>query len=466
MKKKKLIIILVIVVIIVMGVFFGSNYLQQKAKVDQLARFQTAAIERGDLETIIGATGTVHAEQSTTLAWQTSGRIGEINVALDDHVEKGDILASLDNSSLPQSIILAESDLISAQKALENLINSELAQEQAYQAYVTALDKLEKATKGRENLNHPRSNKNTIELARSDYILAQDNVKKLEKDYDNYFSILSEDDTNRAVFMSSLATARKQRDSALSKLNWLLSKPDTIEIEKADAELNVAQATLEDATREWERFKNGVDPRDIAAAKARVAAIEATLKLAQLEAPFLGTITATSSKVGDQVSAGTVSFRIDDLSRLLVDMDITEVDINRINVGQPVTISFDAILDKEFNGLVTEVGRVGTVTQGIVNFKVTIEITNPDESVRPGMTAAINIITSQLKNVLLVPNRAVRYLDGQRVIYLLKDGIQQSVEIKIGASSETNSEIVSGDVKEGDLVILNPSIEMNIMMDM
>lgn len=92
---------------------------------------------------------------------------------------------------------------------------------------------------------------------------------------------------------------------------------------------------------------------------------------------------------------------------------------------------------------------------------MTIELLDPDASVLPGMTAAVNIITSNLKNILLIPNRAVRMVDGQRVIYLMKNGVPTKVEITLGASSDTMSELLSGDVKEGDVIILNPSIDFS-----
>src|SRR5690606_4543795 len=145
-----------------------------------------------------------------------------------------------------------------------------------------------------------------------------------------------------------------------------------------------------------------------------------TLKLARLEAPFNGTVTEVRSKVGDQVTPGTVSFRIDDLSRLLVDVQVPEVDINRIQVGQSARLTFDAIPGQEYMGKVVEVGRVGTPVGGVVNFTVTLELSNADEQVKPGMTAAVTILVQQLEDVLLVPNRAVRLREGQRVVYVLR----------------------------------------------
>jgi HlyD family secretion protein len=164
--------------------------------------------------------------------------------------------------------------------------------------------------------------------------------------------------------------------------------------------------------------------------------------------------------VGDLVSAGTTSFRIDDLNKLLVDVDVPEVDINSIKVGQPAVLTFDAISNKEYSSKVIEVGSVGEGTTGVVNFKVTMQILNPDEQVKPGMTAAVSITVTQLKDVLTVPNRAVRTVNNQTVVYVLRGGIPMPVTIELGASSDSRSEIVSGDLKEGDQVVLNPPTNM------
>jgi len=141
---------------------------------------------------------------------------------------------------------------------------------------------------------------------------------------------------------------------------------------------------------------------------------------------------------------------------MLVDVDIPEIDINRIKVGQPASLTFDAIQNKSYQGEVTAVAQVGSNGQGVVNFRVTIVLLNPDELVHPGMTAALSIIINQLEDVLLVPNRAVRTVDNQRVVYILQNNLPVAVPIEIGVSSDTFSELVAGDLKEGDLIVLNP----------
>jgi HlyD family secretion protein len=220
--------------------------------------------------------------------------------------------------------------------------------------------------------------------------------------------------------------------------------------------LQVAISNLEKARQDYEKWKDGPSAEDIAAIEARIAAAQATLNLAHLTAPFSGTITEVKIKAGDQVSPGSVAIRIDDLASLLVDVRISEVDVNRIRVGQDASLVFDAILNKTYQGKVKEVSPVGTVTQGVVDFIVTIELTNADQDVKPGMTAAVNIVVNQLSDVLLVPNRAVRLSGGKRIVYVLRDGQHVAVPITLGASSETYSEVIEGELRVGDEVILNP----------
>jgi HlyD family secretion protein len=144
----------------------------------------------------------------------------------------------------------------------------------------------------------------------------------------------------------------------------------------------------------------------------------------------------------------------------LVDVEVPEVDINRIQIGQRAIMTFDAIQGREYQGLVTNVARVGIQTQGLVNFIVTVELTDPDEDVLPGMTAAVNLVVAQLNDVLLVPNRAVRLRDGQRVVYILRNGVAEPVNVTIGSSSETVSEVIEGDLRPGDVIVLNPTAEL------
>lgn len=451
--RRTIITILIIAVIGVLGFFGYQRYQQMQAAAN--TNYQTTTVTRGDLTASVGATGTVRSNQTAILNWQLTGKVGEVNAALGDLVESGQVLAVLDEKSLPQSVILARADLVTARRSLDNLQNSEVAQAQANQALVLAKKELQDALEARESKNYSRASEDTVDELRASYIIALDAVGEAEEYYDR-FDGLPQDDPVRAAAFSQLAGARRNRDRALANLNYVLGRPDDQEISEADARVELAQARLKDAEREWDRLREGPDPDDIAAAEARITALEATLDQVQMEAPFAGTITDVQVNPGDQAAPGSAVFRIDDLSRLLVDVQITEVDINRIKVGQPASMSFDAILEKQFSGKVIEVAQVGNVVQGVVNFNVTIQLDEAGGEVRPGMTAAVTIITDLVENALIVPNRAVRLRDGERVVFRLIDGQPVITPITLGRSADTTSEVVGGELKEGDVLVLNP----------
>ncbi|MGB9898886.1 HlyD family secretion protein, partial [Thermanaerothrix sp.] len=304
--KRKWILYLVIAILVI-AAFLGLRA-WQSARAALNTNFQTEPLQRGTLTATVGATGTVRANQTAILAWQTSGQIGKITVAVGDTVKAGQVLAELEKSSLAQNIILAEADLVTAKRNLDNLLHSDLARAQAQLALAQAQKNLKEAQKRRQSKDYARASQATIDEARANYILAQNEYERQKEIYESVAG-LPEDDPRRALALSNLANAQRARDRALANLNYLLGKPDELEIAEADANVALAEAQLKDAQREWERLKNGPDPLDIQAAQARIAALEATLKLARLEAPFNGTVTEVRSKVGDQVTPGTISFR-------------------------------------------------------------------------------------------------------------------------------------------------------------
>lgn len=428
----------------------------QNAKNSATASLQTVEATRGELVAIIGATGTVRANQTADLKWQTNGRIGQIHVEVGDKVSSETVLAELLQTSLSQSIILAQSDLVDAQRKLDNLLHSNLQQAQAQLSLANAKDAYDRAVwSGLQGDTARTTNQNSIDAARAAVTLAQDKVDSAEETFSK-FKDNDEDDPIRAGALSTLANARQNLENAKRDLNFLVQNPNEKELAISEGKVALARAEYEDAQREWERLKDGPDPDDIVAAESRIASIEATIGLAQIVAPFGGTVTEVIGMTGDQVSAGSAVFRLDDLSRLFVDVEVPEIDINRILIGQSVDLSFDAISNKTYQGRVHSVAQVGRVQNGLVNFSVVIEILNADEQVLPGMTAAVNIIISQIEDALIVPNRAIRLVDNQQVVYILKNGEPIAVNITIGSSSDSMSEVIAGDLKEGDKVILNP----------
>jgi RND family efflux transporter MFP subunit len=167
-------------------------------------------------------------------------------------------------------------------------------------------------------------------------------------------------------------------------------------------------------------------------------------------APFDGTISAVNVKVGDTAS-GAVATIIS--SQNLARATFNETDIVNVKVGQPVTITFDALPDLALTGKVSVVDTVGTVSQGVVSYGVQVALDMPNASVKPGMSDSIAIITNVKQDVLLVPNSAVSTKQGVSSVQTMgSSGVPQETQVTIGLSNDTMTEIVSG-LNEGDTVV-------------
>jgi multidrug efflux pump subunit AcrA (membrane-fusion protein) len=100
---------------------------------------------------------------------------------------------------------------------------------------------------------------------------------------------------------------------------------------------------------------------------------------------------------------------------------------------------------------------VGSVSQGIVNYPVTVRVTDADASILPGMTASVTIITDQVDDALLVPNKAIRTSSGQKSVTVLFEGQQISVPVMVGLTGSSMTEVISDQLREGDVVVLSGS---------
>ncbi len=504
MKKKSMLITGLVVVTLIAAVVGYRVWASSQSASSNVT--QTATVTRGSLSSTLSSSGNTRAGQSATIVWQTSGKVGEVTLKPGDLVEENQVLAALDPTTLSTEMIKAKQDLIEAQQNLDDLLNSKLQQAQALQAVVdaqqaldsmkqkaaeeasqaqlalaNAQDALKTAQQKRNAMNYPHStDKLVIEKAETDYLLAKAAYKEAYKQYKKYEKKnLTNMDRVRAL--NNLMTARQKMDQAFATYNWYLQGYTDIEIAQADAAVAVAQANLEaaqaewdrlkngaseaaialaeatlaDAQREYERVKNGPSQADIAAAQAAVDAAQASLDHARLLAPFAGTITQVNVKTGDLVSSGDIAFRIDDLSSVYIDLEISEVDLASLKVGQQAVIEFDAIPDAQYSGEVIQIGMVGSISQGVVNYPVTVRVTNADENIRPGMTASVTITTAQVDDALLVPNKAIRTVNGQQIVTVLFEGQQITVPVSVGLVGNSMSQVISDQLREGDSVVIN-----------
>ena len=265
----------VILLILVAG-FFIINSLRNRSSTSDA--YQTAIVERSDLIAIVGATGVVEAKQTTELNWQTTGRVDHVFADVNTLVKAGEILADLADNTLPQSVILAQSDLVTARKNLEDLINSNTSSAEAYRNLLTAESDLRDAKEDRDDWNYNGANWDRINTARAEFIRLEEELKVYQSAYETVVDLPAKD-SKRIEAKAALDKAQLARDKALRTINYILGKSYDRQVAEDFADYDFALSKVQDAQREWERVKAGANKDDISAAEARVAASEATVSL-------------------------------------------------------------------------------------------------------------------------------------------------------------------------------------------
>ena len=201
----------------------------------------------------------------------------------------------------------------------------------------------------------------------------------------------------------------------------------------------------------------------------------ANIGYAKIYSPVNGVVLSRAVDEGQTVASGfstpTLFTIAEDLSKMQVVADVDEADIGEVKEGQKVTFTVDAFPDETFSGAVTQIRLQSTTTSNVVTYEVVINAPNPDLKLKPGLTANVNIGTLSLNDVLLVPDRALRYTpstiqnnrqsdesnqsnsQNKKYIWLMSEtGMPERREITAGASDGINTQILSG-LKEGDVVI-------------
>jgi len=221
-------------------------------------------------------------------------------------------------------------------------------------------------------------------------------------------------------------------------------------------------------------------------AVAQVARDRTNLDYSVIRSPVSGVVVSRVVDVGQTVAASfqaPVLFTIaKDLSQMQIDTSYAEADVGNIKVGQPASFHVDAFPNRNFSGVVRQVRLNPTTVQNVVTYDVVITVENPDQVLLPGMTAYVNIVTAQRKDALLVPNAALRFRPAanpvkqgagegkaegksggakdkgdtaQRgAVYLLENDQPTAVRITIGITDGHMTEVLSGDLKEGDKLIV------------
>ena len=184
----------------------------------------------------------------------------------------------------------------------------------------------------------------------------------------------------------------------------------------------------------------------------------------QVRSPTDGTVLEILVNAGEIITSGTATFgggtilmKLADLSRMVVNAKINEVNIPRVLVGQAVDIRLDALPGQSFQGTVIGIATQGVKTENIVSYEVTIAIDTQNKVLKPMLTANVDIVTKQLENVLTIPLETLRVENGDDVVEVLIDEVPKIRKVRVAFRTDTQAVITQG-IQEHDKVII-PSFE-------
>lgn len=229
----------------------------------------------------------------------------------------------------------------------------------------------------------------------------------------------------------------------------------------------IALSELDQAESDYlaQKASVGAQRASIAQARANYNTAMTNLGYTKIIAPVDGTIISRDIDVGQPVAASFQApelFKIaQDLTKMQIEVNVSEADIGKVKEGQEVEYTLDGYPDSVFHGKVTQVRLDSTVTSNVVTYTVIVSVSNEDLKLKPGMTANVSIITSRNKDVMCVPSVALKYspeTDGQKYknqgVWILYEGKPQRIDIVTGASDDSNVEIISQRLRVGDDIIV------------
>jgi HlyD family secretion protein len=232
----------------------------------------------------------------------------------------------------------------------------------------------------------------------------------------------------------------------------------------------IAQSDFDTAETNYETAKASVSAAksQVAQSQAALSSAETNLYYTKIVSPVDGIVVSRNVDVGQTVAASfqtpTLFSIAQDLTKMQIDTNVDEADIGNIKVGQDVEFTVDAYPDITFKGKVWQVRNAPITVQNVVTYDVVIQVDNPELKLKPGMTANVSIIVSIKKDVLKIPNAALRFKPAEKVkagaqqkgagVWILEQGNPKRVTISTGISDGNYTELVSGNIKEGQELIV------------
>ena len=382
-----------IISVVAIGIAIGG-YVFFNGERKPPIRYRTAAVERGQVVSVVSATGTINPVVSVQVGTQVSGMIKSLHADFNSRVKAGDTVAIIDPEPFKAR----------REQAVGNL-----------------------------------------EMARSNVARSKADLAQRKRELDRVQSLLPQQ------FVS-------QNDVDVARTNF----------QSAEAQLRVAEAQVKQA-------------------EAALNAAELELKYTVIRSPVDGIVVARNVEVGQTIAASFATpnlFLIAlDLTKMQVDTNVSESDIGGMAEGKDAVFTVDAYPGVTFTGIIKQVRLAPMNVQNVVTYNVVVSVENPDLRLKPGMTANVSIVVAQRDQVLKISNAALRFMPpkvegdprgsdgqapkadagrpihtrgdaGQSVWKQVESGDLVSLSVEAGISDGVSTEVLSGNLTEGDLVVV------------
>lgn len=441
MNRSVLILVIVVLVAIGGGYWaFENGFIGEPATGDSQPQEDVADAPRlEDLENVIWASGKLEPVEWAGLSASNSGIVSRIHVEEGDWVDAGTVLIDLDTANARADLLIAEAGVVEAQAALEKLLagatSAELEEAKAALAAAEA-NVMVAASRMLEAQSAIEASRALVRVSEAEYgvlaappsqerqIVAQANIAVAEAAVEQAqaaYNLVRGDPQigarpeSRALYEATAALEAAKAQAALSLVGanrqelavaqgaidassaqLAVTESQTMGIE---ANIQAAMAQRDSAQAALEKLEAGPTAEDIAIAEARVTSAQATVAAAearltqnQILAPFDGQVGSINVRVGEQPDIGQALVQFGDVREMHVrTTDLRETDVIFLKEGMTAEVTFDALPDEIFSGIITRVAPISNSDRGSTNYTVNLDVTNLDDRLRWGMTAFVNI---------------------------------------------------------------------------
>ncbi len=507
-KYKKTSIAVVIVLIL------GGWYYYSKASSATVTTYTVRPVALGTIRTTVSGTGQVSSSQQITINPKVSAAVTSINVKNGDEVTAGQVIATLDSTTAGFSLQNARISLAKLQSSnplsvTSNQNSADSAKTSLDQSYISAFNTLTNSYNDMSpvinGLNSIFYNPSTSPYFNDSSLVNQsygtiaeqykqsagvllDQVKNDYADFRNIYSTASiqststikstlvQENTVVQKLLTSLknasiainfiinSTPKQNQTSAMTTdqnnlTTWINTvSQDNTSISSAISSIDSNTRSYNQAVATLNEAQTSSDPLDLESAQLSLAQAQYTYDEYTIRAPISGVIGNVTLRVGDQASASSIIGTVvtkDFISHI----SLNEVDAAKVSVGQPVSVTFNAISGVTATGTVSNVDTIGAVSQGVVSYDIVISFHTDDPRIKAGMSVNAEIVTTEKDNVIIVPNSALKTAGNVQYVQIPAAGqtgsfVMQVVRktVTVGLTDTTNTEITSG-LNVGDKVV-------------